>query len=89
MSKSINSAEFARALAKGQDGQALLDTFTYAKRASAKFIAIKETPGSAEGLPKFDRSGNVLRKGWRQLCLKDAPDARLALERPSAGAPRL
>ena len=78
MSKSINSAEFARVLAKRQDGQALLDTFTYAKRASAKFIAIKETPGSAEGLPKFDSSGNVLRKGWRQLCTKDAPGAPLS-----------
>jgi len=65
MRKSINSAESAKALAIGQDGEALLDTFTYAKRTSAKFIAIKETPGSAEGLPKFDRSGNVLRKGWR------------------------
>jgi len=51
MRKSINSAESAKALAIGQDGEALLDTFTYAKRPSAKFIAIKETPGSAEGLP--------------------------------------
>ena len=65
MRKSTNSAESARALAIRLDGQALLDAFTYAKRTSAKFIAIKETPGSAEGLPKFDRSGNVPRKGWR------------------------
>jgi hypothetical protein len=65
MSKSINSAEFFRALTVGLDGEALLDTFTYAKSASAKFIAIKETHGSAEGLLKFDHSGNVLRKGWR------------------------
>ena len=33
--------------------------------ASITFIVIKETPGSAGGLPKFDSSGNVLRKGWR------------------------
>jgi hypothetical protein len=45
------------------------------------FIIIKETPGSAGGLPEFDSSGNVSRKGWRQLrIMKDVHNEQLALE---------
>jgi hypothetical protein len=44
-------------------------------------IVIKETPGSAGGLPKFDSSGNGRRKGRRKLWMKGAPCDRLALER--------